>query len=42
MSLNPRTGKPEEIASVALFLATPDSSFINGEIIVADAGWGAY
>ncbi|MCX8486972.1 MAG: SDR family oxidoreductase, partial [Crocinitomicaceae bacterium] len=36
------TGKPTEIAEIALFLASDDSSFINGEIIVADGGWTAY
>ncbi|HML37376.1 MAG TPA: SDR family oxidoreductase [Bacillota bacterium] len=42
MSLNPRTGEPDEIAKVALFLASDDSSFINGTVITADAGWTAY
>ncbi|GGA32747.1 3-ketoacyl-ACP reductase [Kroppenstedtia guangzhouensis] len=37
----PRIGKPEEIAQVALFLASDDSSFINGAVITADAGWTA-
>ncbi|NIK11642.1 SDR family oxidoreductase [Alkalibacillus almallahensis] len=40
-SVIPRTGKPEEIAKVALFLASDDSSFVNGDVIVADAGWTA-
>ena len=40
--LNPRVGKPEDIASVALFLASEDSNFINGTVITADAGWTAY
>ncbi len=34
-----RTAQPEELARVALFLASDDSSFINGEILVADGGW---
>lgn len=42
LSLNPRFGKPEEIAGVALFLASDDASFVNGAIFVADAGWTAY
>lgn len=40
--LNPRNGKPIEIAKVALFLAAEDSSFINGSVIVADEGWTTY
>ncbi len=41
-NLNPRTGEPEEIAGLALFLASDDSSLINGTVITADAGWTAY
>lgn len=37
-----RIGKPEEIADVALFLATDASSLVNGAVITADAGWTAY
>lgn len=33
-----RYGMPEEIAQTALFLASSESSFINGAIIVADGG----
>lgn len=33
-----RMAKPEEIAKVALFLVSEDSSFITGSIIVADGG----
>ena len=39
---NPRTGKSEEIAKVALFLASDDASFVNGTVITADSGWTAY
>ncbi len=39
---NPRQGEPEEIATIALFLASDDASFVNGNIITADAGWTAY
>jgi NAD(P)-dependent dehydrogenase (short-subunit alcohol dehydrogenase family) len=42
MNLSPRTGEPDEIAKVALFLASDDSSFVNGTVITADAGWTAY
>lgn len=41
-NLNPRTGEPEEIAKVALFLASDDSSFVNATVVTADAGWTAY
>ena len=39
---NPRNGEPEDIARVALFLASADSDFVNGVVITADAGWTAY
>ncbi|NLY36960.1 MAG: SDR family oxidoreductase [Tissierellia bacterium] len=39
---NPRSGSGEEIATIALFLACDDSSFINGQAIAADSGWTAY
>lgn len=38
----PRVGEPEEIAQLALFLASDEASFVTGQVIEADAGWGAY
>lgn len=34
-----RFAEPQEIASVALFLVTENSSFINGSVIVVDGGY---
>lgn len=42
MATNPRSGSAEEIATIALFLASDDSSFVNASTITADAGWSAY
>lgn len=33
-----RIGKPEEIADIALFLASPAAAYITGQVIVADGG----
>jgi NAD(P)-dependent dehydrogenase (short-subunit alcohol dehydrogenase family) len=36
-----RLGRPEEIASAALFLASEDSSFMTGSYLTIDGGWTA-
>ena len=42
LSLMDRPGESEEIADVALFLASDGSSYINGQAIVVDGGWTCY
>lgn len=37
----PSVGQPEDIAQVALFLASDESNFVNGTVVTADGGWTA-
>ena len=39
---SPRPGEPEEVAEVALFLASDEASIVNGAVVTADTGWTAY
>ncbi len=39
---NPRSASADEVAQIALFLASKESSYVNGTTITADGGWSAY
>jgi NAD(P)-dependent dehydrogenase (short-subunit alcohol dehydrogenase family) len=36
-----RVGEPSEIAAIAVFLASNESSYITGHILAIDGGWTA-
>ena len=36
-----RPGTPEEIAEAVLFLAAPETGYINGQVLTVDGGWTA-
>ncbi len=42
MATMPRMAEPMEIAKLALFLVSDDSSFVNGSCVTIDDGWTAY
>lgn len=41
-ALIPRVGEPKEIANLAVFLGSDESSFVNGQVIAIDGGWTTY
>lgn len=41
LALTPAMGEGSDIANAALFLASDESSFVNGQILGVDAGWSA-
>ncbi len=37
----PELGSAEQIASAALFLASDNSPYVNGDVLMVDGGWNA-
>lgn len=38
----PPQGKASQVADVACFLVSDEASYVNGEVVSVDGGWGAY
>ncbi len=41
VAMSPGMAQPDQIAKVALFLASDEASFVNGVIVPVDGGWSA-
>ncbi|WP_230309395.1 SDR family oxidoreductase [Planomicrobium sp. YIM 101495] len=42
VNMMPKAGTTQEIANIALFLASDDSTYLSGVTLAADFGWSAY
>ncbi len=41
LATSPAPGKAEHIANAALFLASDESAYVNGDVLLVDGGWNA-
>jgi len=41
MTPSPRTGRADDVAQAVLFLSSPESSWINGQVLAVDGGWSS-